>query len=70
MNLDGYVSTERAAEVLGVKVASVYLYVRRLDGFPQPTKVGRTLLFRETDLIAWRASHPSRKPKGSDSPPA
>jgi predicted DNA-binding transcriptional regulator AlpA len=70
MNLDGFVTTERAAELLGIKLASVYLYVRRLDGFPQPVKVGRTLLFPESDLLAWRAAHPSRKTKGSDSPPA
>jgi predicted DNA-binding transcriptional regulator AlpA len=67
MNLEGYVSTERAADLLGIKVASVYLYVRRLEGFPQPVKVGRTLLFCEADLIAWRVEHPSRKIKGGDS---
>jgi predicted DNA-binding transcriptional regulator AlpA len=65
MNLDGYVTTERAAELLGIKVPSVYLYARRLEGFPQPVRVGRTLLFVEADLLAWRKDHPSRKAKGS-----
>jgi len=70
MNLDGYVTTQEAADLLGIKLASVYLYVRRLQGFPQPVKVGRTLLFSRDALVDWRAAHPTRKVKGSDSPPA
>lgn len=61
MNIDGYVTTDEAADLLGVKVASVYLYVRRLEGFPQPKKIGRTLLFDRQALISWRAEHPTRK---------
>lgn len=61
VNTDGYVTTEEAAELLGIKVASVYLYVRRLDGFPQPAKVGRTLLFDKQALVEWRHAHPTRK---------
>jgi prophage regulatory protein len=59
--IDGYVPTERAAEILGVKRESVWDYVRRLPGFPQPTKIGRTLLFEETELREWRLRHPARK---------
>lgn len=61
VNIEGYVSTEQAAEILGVKIESVYLYVKRLEGFPQPTKIGRTLLFDREALLAWRAAHPARK---------
>lgn len=61
MNLSGYVPTARAAEILGVKVESVYVYVYRLEGFPQPIKVGRTLLFKEKALREWRKAHPPRK---------
>jgi predicted DNA-binding transcriptional regulator AlpA len=61
MNIDEMATTEQAAELLGIKVESVYIYVRRLDGFPQPTKVGRTLLFDRQALIDWRAAHPKRK---------
>lgn len=60
MNISGMVTTEQAAELLGVKKESVYIYVRRLDGFPQPTKVGRTLLFDESALHLWRQDHPAR----------
>ena len=70
MNLEGYVTAQEAAELLGIQLASVYLYVRRLDGFPRPAKVGRTLLFDRAALLAWRQQHPARKVKGSDSPPA
>ncbi|MDX5563748.1 helix-turn-helix domain-containing protein [Streptomyces sp. ID05-04B] len=61
MNIDEMATTEQAAELLGVKVESVYLYVRRLEGFPQPTKIGRTLLFDRQALTDWRAAHPKRK---------
>ena len=61
MNIDEMATTEQAAELLGIKVESVYIYVRRLDGFPQPTKVGRTLLFDRQGLLDWRAAHPRRK---------
>lgn len=61
MNIDEMATTEQAAELLGVKVESVYIYVRRLEGFPQPTKVGRTLLFDRQALMDWRAAHPRRK---------
>lgn len=70
MNLDGHVTTDEAAELLGIKLASVYLYVRRLEGFPQPVKVGRTLLFNREALIAWRRDHPKRRLKGRDSSPS
>ncbi len=66
MNLDGHVPTEEAAEILGIKVASVYLYVRRLEGFPQPIHVGRTLLFDKAALLAWRETHPARRRKSAD----
>jgi predicted DNA-binding transcriptional regulator AlpA len=59
--MDGFLSTEQAAERLGIEVASVYTFARRLEGFPQPTRIGRTLLWPEAELDAWRAAHPARK---------
>jgi predicted DNA-binding transcriptional regulator AlpA len=61
MNIPGYWTTEEAAKFLDVKVASVYLYARRLAGFPQPERAGRALLWPEADLREWRRTHPSRK---------
>lgn len=61
MNIRGMATTEQAAEILGIKKESVYIYVRRLKGFPQPTKVGRTLLFDEAAVRQWREEHPARQ---------
>ena len=67
VNTDEYVTADEAAELLGIERRSVYTYVHRLKGFPQPTKIGRTLLFDRQALISWRKAHPARK---RDSPPA
>jgi excisionase family DNA binding protein len=61
MNISGMATTDEVAEILGIKKESVYIYVRRLKGFPQPTKVGRTLLFNEAAVRQWRTDHPSRQ---------
>ena len=66
MNTEGFLSTDQAADRLGVKVASVYTFARRLKGFPQPVKVGRTLLWPEKELDAWRAAHPARRRRDSE----
>lgn len=61
MNIDGFLSTQQAAELLGIKSESVYTFARRLDGFPQPARIGRTLLWPEKELRAWRDTHPARR---------
>ena len=66
-NIEGFLSTAEAAERLGVKVESIYTFARRLQGFPQPTKVGRTLLWPEGEIDAWRTKHPTRKRPAADS---
>lgn len=61
VNISGMATTDEVAEILGVKKESVYIYVRRLKGFPQPAKVGRTLLFDEAAIRQWRTEHPARQ---------
>ncbi|KWX03184.1 hypothetical protein LI90_4235 [Carbonactinospora thermoautotrophica] len=68
MNITDYATADEAAELLGIKRRSLYTYVRRLKDFPQPVKIGRTLLFDRQTLINWRAKHPARRKR--DSPPA
>ncbi len=68
MNIEGFLSTEQAADRLGIKVASVYTFARRLEDFPQPTRVGRTLLWPEAEIDTWRVKHPTRHKR--DPPPA
>lgn len=56
-------TADEAADLLGIKRRSLYLYVRRLEGFPQPVRVGRSLLFSKAELDAWRSDHPARQKK-------
>ncbi len=66
MNIDGFLSTAEVAERLDIKVESVYTFARRLEGFPEPKRVGRTLLWPEEQVDAWRAKHPARKRRAAD----
>ncbi|MFD8555683.1 helix-turn-helix transcriptional regulator [Streptosporangium canum] len=77
--MDGYLDADQTADLLGIKRRSLYHYVRRLEDFPQPTRIGRTLLFEKDEIKAWRAAHPSRRvqarsgldgPHAPGSPPA
>ncbi len=60
MNIEGYLSADETAGLLGVKLTSLYTYVYRLEGFPQPRRIGRTLLFEEAAVRAWRDQHPAK----------
>ncbi|MFM9595353.1 helix-turn-helix transcriptional regulator [Streptomyces scabiei] len=66
MSIDGLLNTQQTAARLGVKVESVYTFARRLDGFPQPVRIGRTLLWPERELDAWRAAHPARRRRDAE----
>ncbi|MDX5563791.1 helix-turn-helix domain-containing protein [Streptomyces sp. ID05-04B] len=68
MNNGELLTTDEAAELLGVDRRSVYTYVQRLEGFPQPERIGRTLLFERQALLDWRAKHPRRRRR--EAPPA
>lgn len=61
MNTADLLTTDEAAELLGIDRRSVYTYVQRLKGFPQPERIGRTLLFDRQSLLEWRANHPARQ---------
>lgn len=60
MNTEGWLTAEQAAELLGVQRRSVYYYASNVAGFPQPQRIGRTVLWREAELIEWRKEHPAR----------
>lgn len=61
MDMAGYLTTDEAAALLGIVRRSVYDFAARLPGFPQPTRIGRTVLWPEEELREWRRAHPSRK---------
>lgn len=61
MDMTGWLTADQASDLLGITRKSLYDYVLRVDGFPQPTRVGRTLLFRTEPLKEWREQHPARQ---------
>lgn len=61
MDIPGYLSTEKAAERLGVNPQSIYNFANRSPDFPKPVKVGRTSLWPIDGLDSWRTRHPARK---------
>jgi predicted DNA-binding transcriptional regulator AlpA len=67
VNIEGYLTADETAALLGIERRSLYHYVRRLEGFPQPVKIGRTLLFKEDEITDWRKRHPTRR--RGDPPP-
>ncbi|MEV0704637.1 helix-turn-helix domain-containing protein [Saccharopolyspora sp. NPDC050389] len=67
--LDGLISAPQAAELLGVNRATLYRYASTYDDFPEPTKIGRTVLYRPDALREWRRDHPAIRKHAADSPP-
>lgn len=65
MDIPGYLTTEQAAERLGINPQSVYNLAHRAPDFPRPVKVGRTSLWPEEAVTAWRAAHPKRRATGA-----
>ncbi|MEW1565822.1 helix-turn-helix domain-containing protein [Streptomyces sp. NPDC093509] len=59
MDLTGYVTSDEAAERLGINRQSLYNLTNRPD-FPKPTKIGRTSLWDKGKLDEWRTQHPKR----------
>lgn len=68
MEIPGYLTTDQAAQRLGIKNQSVYNLASRDPAFPKPVKVGRASLWPVAALDAWRAKHPRRRK--SDPPPS
>lgn len=65
MEIPGYLTTAQAAGRLGVNPQSVYNLASSSDDFPKPVKVGRTSLWPEKEIDAWRAAHPARRKRDS-----
>lgn len=61
MQIPGYLTSDEAAERLGINRQSLYNHATRTPDFPKPTKVGRASLWAEVEIDAWRAAHPKRK---------
>lgn len=60
MEIPGYLTSEEAADRLGINRQSLYNLANRSEDFPSPVKVGRASLWPMEALDAWRAAHPKR----------
>lgn len=65
-DFDGWITSEDACTRLGIAWRTLYNHHRNTPDFPQPHKVGRTLLWPATELDAWRTKHPARARRGRD----
>lgn len=63
MDLTGYLTSDEAAERLGINRQSLYNLANRSPDFPKPKKVGRTSLWPEKGVDEWRTKHPKRQTK-------
>jgi len=61
MDLTGYLTSDQAAERLGIARQSLYNLANRSPDFPKPERVGRTSMWPEKELDEWRARHPKRQ---------
>lgn len=61
MDLTRYLTSEQAAERLGINRQSLYNLASNHPDFPKPTKIGRTSLWPIKELDAWRERHPARR---------
>ena len=61
MDLTGYLTSDQAAERLGINRQSLYNLANRSPDFPKSKKVGRTSLWPEEGIDEWRARHPKRQ---------
>lgn len=59
--LTGHLTSDEAAAHLGITRRTLYVLAERSTGFPHPQRIGRTLLWPQTDLDTWRAAHPARR---------
>jgi excisionase family DNA binding protein len=66
--MEGFLTTEEAAELLGVAPKTLYYYLRdhEKNGFPKPRRFGRALMWEREPLLAWRREHPARKRREQD----
>lgn len=57
-NIQDLVSAPQAAELLGVARKTLYRYSYVYGDFPQPMKIGSTVLYDPDALRTWREKHP------------
>ena len=53
MTQPGYLKAKEMAELMRVKTDTIYRWYKTWDGFPQPIKARRPLLWRSDEFLAW-----------------
>ncbi|WP_033239901.1 helix-turn-helix transcriptional regulator [Streptomyces albidoflavus] len=66
MDLTDYLTSDEAAERLGINRQSLYNLAQRSPDFPKATKVGRTPMWPKEGIDEWRAKHPKRNTSKND----
>ncbi|GAA0719640.1 helix-turn-helix domain-containing protein [Dactylosporangium roseum] len=66
--LEGFLTSDEAAAHLGIARQTLYNLAATRDDFPEPKRVGRTLLWSVAGLDEWRGKHPARKRRDSPAP--
>ena len=58
---DRFLRVNGVAETLGISKSSVWSYVKELEGFPQPFKIGRNVtVWRLSEVESWMDSQTER----------
>lgn len=65
MDISKLLTSDQAAERLGISRQSLYNLVSNDPDFPEPVKVGRTSLWDPEKVDRWREQHPPKPKKGA-----
>ena len=58
---DGLITRRDAADLLGIKAASIYNLLRQNPDFPKPSRIRGRVFWDPEELRAWREQHPPRR---------
>lgn len=68
MEIPGYLTTDQAAQRLGVNRQTIYNLANQAPDFPRPVKIGRASLWPADEVDAWRTNHPARRKRSTAEP--
>ena len=56
-----FLRVKEVAETLGISKSSVWGYVKQIEGFPQPFKIGKNVtVWRLSEVLQWMDSQTER----------
>ena len=58
---DRFLRVKEVAALMGISKSSVWGYVKQIEGFPQPFKIGKNVtVWRLSEIIQWMDSQAER----------